>query len=257
MIALGAALCIAPSEARSSAQGDSAAVAERSLEETRLAMGKWIETEKIISLERNEWQQGKEILAGRLELVKQEIALLEVKLQEAQTSVTEVERKRGELAAEGEELKAAGAQLADVVARLEQEVRRLYQTLPGPLQEKLEPLHGRIPTDPSGGRASTPERFQNVLGILNEVNKANNEISVTYEVHTMGDGRPAEVQAVYVGLAQAYYVGAEGEAGIGRPSANGWQWEPSDAVSRDVLKALDILEGKHSPAFIPLPVKIQ
>jgi hypothetical protein len=49
-------------------------------------MGKWIETQQILSKERNEWQQGKEILLGRLELVKKEVASLEEKIAEAQSA---------------------------------------------------------------------------------------------------------------------------------------------------------------------------
>lgn len=96
-----------------------------------------------------------------------------------------------------------------------------------------------------------------MLGILNEINKANNEITVSYEVHDLGGGRPTEVKALYVGLAQAYYVSGQGEAGIGRPEADGWKWEPSAAVATDVLTALEILQGKHTPAFVPLLVRIQ
>jgi Protein of unknown function (DUF3450) len=75
-------------------------------------------------------------------------------------------------------------------------------------------------------------------------------------VHTLADGKPAEVKVIYVGLAQAYYVSASGEAGIGRPSPEGWQWEPSKAIADDVSNALEILQGKQSPAFVPLPVKL-
>jgi hypothetical protein len=76
-------------------------------------------------------------------------------------------------------------------------------------------------------------------------------------VHTLAGGKPSEVKAIYVGLAQAYYVGSNGEAGIGRPRAEGWQWEPSNAIATDVLTTLEIVQGTHSPAFVPLPVKLQ
>jgi hypothetical protein len=92
---------------------------------------------------------------------------------------------------------------------------------------------------------------------VNEVNKANNEINVAYEVHNLADGKPSEVKTIYVGLAQAYYVSARGEAGIGRPSAEGWKWTPSKAISKDVLMALEIMEGKHSPVFVKVPVEFQ
>jgi hypothetical protein len=249
-----------PAQARSAGPGagqDGGASTSGSLEETRLTLGKWIETQQIISKERNEWQQEKEILAGRLELVRLEVGDLEQKIKEAEGGVAEATRKRDELTAESDELKAAGAQLTAAVTGMEGDVRRLLKTTPEPFQEKLQPLVERMPADPDGGRVSAAERFQNVIGILNELNKANNEITVSYEVHTLGDGTPSEVRAIYVGLAQAYYVSASGEAGIGRPSAEGWKWEPSKAVAGDVLVALDILQGKHTPAFVPLPVKLQ
>jgi transposase-like protein len=268
MLLLTTGLCLACSGAMFADQGaqvagDAVAPAATppSLEETRLTMGKWIETQQIMSKERKDWQQGKEILVGRLELVKQEVATLEEKIAEAESSVAEADKKRNELLAENDRLKAASTQLTEAVTTMEGEVRRMFTTLPEPIQTKLQPLYQRIPEDAATTRVSAAERFQNVLGILNELNKANNEITVNYEIHNLADGKPSEVQAIYVGLAQAYYVSARGEAGIGRPSAadegGGWKWEPSKAVAPDVLMALEILQGKHTPAFVGLPVKLQ
>lgn len=230
------------------------------LEETRLTLGKWIETQQIISKERTEWQQGKEILLGRLELVKAEIASLEEKIAQAQSSVDDANTRRDALLAENKALKSTGTQLAEAVTRMEVEARRLFKTLPEPIQTKLQPLYQRMPEDPATTKVSAAERFQNVLGILNELNKANNEITVNYEVRTLADGKRSEVKAIYVGLAQAYYVSARGEAGIGRPpqaGEDGWAWQASPAAANDVVMALEILEGKHTPAFVPLPVKLQ
>jgi len=220
-------------------------------------MDKWIETQQIISKERKDWQQGKEILVGRLELVKNEVAALEEKIKQAESGVAEASRKRDALLAENDQLKAAGAQLSEGVTGLEGQVRKLFKAMPEPVQMKLQPLAQRIPEDPASTHVSAAERYQNVLGILNELNKNNNEITVSYEVHTLANGKPAEVQAIYVGLGQAYYVSASGEAGIGRATADGWTWEPSKAVAGDVLRALEILQGKHTPDFVALPVKIQ
>jgi hypothetical protein len=231
--------------------------APTTLQETRVTMDKWIETQQIISRERKDWEQGKEILTGRLELVKNEIALLQVKIQEAKTGVEAAERKRSQLRAEDEHLVAAMAELTEAVTRMESELATQIPRLPDPIRSKLETLIRRIPEDPATTKVTTPERFQNVLGILNEVNRANNEISVNYEVRELADGKPSEVQAIYLGLAQAYYVSGAGEAGIGRPGAAGWEWKPAKSISRDVLMSLEILQGKHTPAFVPLPVTLQ
>lgn len=238
-------------------RGADAGAAPPSLEETRLAMSKWIETQQILSRERKDWQQGKEILVGRLELIQQEVAALEEKIRQAGSSAAEVERKRGELLVQEADLTAMGGRLTGEVTRMENELRRLLEGIPEPTLARIQLLVQRIPEDPASTRASVAERFQNVLGILNELNKANNEILVGYEVHELADGKPAEVQTLYVGLAQAYYVSARGEAGIGRPTPEGWKWEPSKAVAPQVVKALEVQQGKQSPAFVPLPVRIQ
>jgi hypothetical protein len=226
------------------------------LEETRLSMSKWIETQQIISRERNEWQQGKEILAGRLDLVRREAMTLDQGIREAQGKIAETEARRDELRAESAKLEALGTQLSGAVLGLEGELRKLQPSLPEPIRTRIQPLFERMPADEAAlARVSIAERFQNVLGILNELNKASTEITVDFEVRTLSDGKPSEVKAIYVGLTQAYYVNAKGEAGIGRPSAEGWKWEPSKAIADDVLATFDILQGKHSPEFVPLPVK--
>jgi hypothetical protein len=227
------------------------------LEDTRVLMGKWIETQQIISKERTDWQQGKEILSSRLDLVKKEITGLEEKIHTAQEAVDATEAQKKDLLAEKAKLDDQTTQLAAAVTEMEAGVRTLSKSLPEPVRTKLLPLYQRIPEDPTTTKVSVAERYQNVLGILNEVNKANNEISVEYEVRELEGGKPSEVRVIYAGLGQAWYVSAGGEAGIGRPTADGWKWEPSKAIAGDVSVALEILQGKHSPAFVPLPVKIQ
>ncbi len=101
------------------------------LEETRLTMDKWLETQQIISRERKDWQQGKEILLGRLELVKREIATLEEKTRQAESSVAEADKKRSELLAENDQLKTSGAQLTAAAAGMESEVRKVNPCIKG------------------------------------------------------------------------------------------------------------------------------
>ena len=200
---------------------------EPTLEETRISLGKWIETQQIISRERNDWQQGKEILLGRLELVRKETSTLDQGIRAAQARIAETE------------------------------LRRLHPALPEPVQAKIQLFFQRMPADAAAlARVSLAERYQNVLAILNELDKASGEFTINFEVRTLSDGKPSEVKAIYVGLTQAYYVNAKGEAGIGRPSPEGWKWEPAPAISGEVLLAFEILQGKHTPEFVPLPVKL-
>ncbi len=233
------------------------AAARPTLDETRLTLAKWIETQQIISKERNDWQHGKEIVHGRIELVSKEVGLLAEKVARSQAAVTESNKTRDELVAENETLKDSTARLAAAVTQMEGHIRTLASLMPEPIKARIAPLLQRIPVDPANTLVSTAERFQNVLGILNELNKANGEIAVHYEIRTLADGTTSEVQVLYVGLCQAYYLSPRGEAGIGRPGDTGWIWQPAPLAATEVVTALEILQGKHSPSFVPLPMKLK
>jgi len=114
-----------------------------------------------------------------------------------------------------------------------------------------------MPAPGATSKVTVAERLQNVLGILNEMNKLNGEITVASEIRPLSDGKPSEVKTVYVGLGQAYFVSAGGEAGIGRPSQSGWIWQPANELSAQITTVLEILQNKSGPKFVPLPVTIQ
>ncbi|MDO8349122.1 MAG: DUF3450 family protein [Planctomycetota bacterium] len=238
------------------AQGGEPATAA-TIDDTRVTMGKWIETQQILAKERKDWQQGKEILVDRIDLLKKEIASLEDKIKLATAAAELASQKRSALVAETDQLVVIDARLVAAVAGMEDEVRRLFPSLPESLQTKVAVLFQRMPMPTTTMRLSASERFQNVLVILGEVNKQNSEITVDQEVRTMPDGKRTEVQALYAGLGQAWYVSPAGNAGVGRPAADGWKWEPRAAIARQVRAAVEILQGKQTPAFVPLPVKLQ
>jgi len=223
----------------------------------RSTVSKWIATQQIILKESKDWQQGKEILQSRIELMEQEIASIEARLAEAQAGTREADLKEGELAGESRTLEKRATGLAAQVTDLEGAIRTVHGSLPSPVQERLAPLYQRIPEDPANTKASVGERYQNVLGILNEINKSNGEIMLVNEIRALSDGTPSEVKSIYVGLGQAYYLSASGEAGVGRPAVSGWEWTPANELAANIQQVVEILSNKGSPKFVPLPVEIR
>jgi hypothetical protein len=223
----------------------------------RATLAKWVETQQIIAAEKKDWQQGREILQARIDLVKGEIAEVEKKLAEQRSEGSDTIKKKSEIDAESRTLQGSGQALADWATELERGLTTLHPRLPEPLQTRLGPLYGRMPKDPANTTVSLAERFQNVVGILNEINKFNGEITMVNEVRPISDGKPAEVRTIYVGLAQAYFVSAGGEAGYGVPTDEGWRWETSRNLTEPVSEAVDILQNKAKPTFVRLPVKVQ
>lgn len=224
----------------------------------RAVLEKWVETRRIISQEKRDWQLGQELLNQRIDLVEGEIEALRDKIAEAQQSVTDTDLKRDELVQENERLKDASAMLAGAVKTLEARTTTLLQRLPDPIRERVKPLSQRMPDDPDDTTLSLSERFQNVVGVLNEINKFNREITVTSEVRSLADGNSAEVTALYLGIGPAFYVGANGTiAGAGTSSDTGWLWTPADRYAAQVAGAVAILNNEQPASFVKLPVEIK
>jgi FtsZ-binding cell division protein ZapB len=228
------------------------------IEEARTAIEKWVETERIISQEKRDWQLGREMLNERIELVQREIESLKGKVSEAEESIAEADKKREELVEENERLKNASASLNDILKSLEGHTQKLLKRLPDPIRQRVKPLSQRLPDDANETKLSMAERFQNVVGILNEVDKFNREISVTSEVRTLADGSSVEVTSLYIGIGEAYYVSANGTvAGVGVASEQGWIWKPANEAAPQIADVIAVLKNEKVASFIQLPVEIK
>lgn len=231
---------------------------KKALESTRTALAKWVETQEVISKERKDWQEGKELLEQRISLVQGQIDDVEQRIAAARKGLADADGSRRELGAESRSLDDGTAVLEGAIAELETKAGRLVAMLPGPIRSRVAPLSQRLPSGSARSGLTLGERYQNVIGILNEVNKFNADITVASEIRPLPDGTTAEVQALYIGLGQAYYVTANGNAaGIGRPSPEGWTWTPADDLAGRIREAIAILQNEKVPAYVPLPVTIQ
>ncbi|MCF7974943.1 MAG: DUF3450 domain-containing protein [Phycisphaerae bacterium] len=229
-----------------------------SVEQARSTLERWIETRQVIAKEQQDWALGQEMLTERVQLLEHEIQSLRTKIQEASQSIGEADKKRAELVQENESLKVLGHTLTATISKFESQTKVLTHRLPDPVRDLVKPLSQRLPDDSNDTKLSLGLRFQNVIGILDTVNKFNREIKVVSEVRTLTNGQTAEVTALYIGLGQAYYTGSNGSiAGVGRPSENGWQWEPANEVADQVTDAVSILKNEKVAGFVPLPVQIQ
>ena len=226
------------------------------LEMTRETLSKWVETRKLISEEKANWELEREMLGDRIDLVRAERDDLSKKIHETQSLITDADKKREDLVSENDALKNASATLVNRIHTLEQEVLDLLPRLPEPVQERMKPLSQRIPKTAESD-LSLSERYQNVIGIVNELNKGANEITVVSEVKKLDDGTTAEVQTLYLGYACAYSCNNNGDkAFVGRPSPDGWVWKQDNGIAPRVADSISILKNEKVAEFITLPVRI-
>jgi FtsZ-binding cell division protein ZapB len=233
-------------------------VSRDTIESTRTVIEKWVETQRLISVEKQNWVLAQQSLNDRIAMVRNEIDSLHEKITKGRQDVNEADKNQAKLFEENEQLKKASETLNGIITKIESKTLFLNSQLPDPLRERIKPLSQRIPKDFNETKESLSQRFQNIIGILNELNKFNHEITVTSEVQKLSDGTSVEVTAMYVGLGQAYYVNANGTiAGVGCPSEKGWSWEPANEAAGKIMDAINILKNEKVASFVPLPVKVK
>jgi uncharacterized coiled-coil DUF342 family protein len=226
------------------------------LDTTRETLSKWVETRKLISEEKQTWELEREMLGDRIDLVRNERDTLSKKIHETQSLITDADKKREDLIKEKDELKNASATLVNRIFTLEREVLALLVTLPKPVQDHIKPLSQRIPKTQETD-LSLSERYQNVIGIINDLNKGAGEITVLSEVKTLADGTTAEVQTLYIGYSAGYSCNNNGDvAFIGKSTPEGWKWEQNNEIAQTVADSISILKNEKVAAFLPLPVSI-
>lgn len=249
-ITLGLSLFATPGFAQETAQP--------SIDDARNALEQWVETERIISKEKKDLALSKEVLGERIELMKREIESLREKITSAEQSIAEADKKREELINENSRLKESSDVFNSILADLEKRTKEIIVRLPDPISERIKPLTQRLPDPSKEIKLSMAQRFQNVVGILNEINKFNREITITSEVRELSDGSSAEVTSVYLGIGQAFYSGANGTiAGIGTASGDDWVWTENNEAAEQAALAVAIMKNEQIATFVHIPMEFK
>ena len=227
------------------------------IEEMRATLGKWVEAREAASRSLSDWRTEKDMVEQTVALFEKELAGLDEQLAKADTGTSQVQAERAKLEQEKAELEEASHQVKSVATGLEQRVRVLARAFPPPLLQKLEPLMKRLPEDPANTRVSPVERMQNLVGILNEADKFNAAVAVESELQKRPSGEEFQVQTLYLGLGQAYFVDKTGKfAGVGMPSLSGWEWKEWPELAGAIQRCIAIYQNTQPPAFVGLPLTV-
>jgi len=229
------------------------------LQETRTALEEWVELRKLISEEETNWRIDQELMGDTIDVLTTEMGLLEDRILQAEENTTVADKRREELAAENEVLKAASKAVENAMPDMEARIRELVKIFPDALNTRIEQLVKRMPSAERARstRAALGERVQNIVGILQEVEKFNRQITIVTEIKALESGEMAQVKTVYLGLGQAYFVDENAQyAGIVRPTADGWKAEIHNDLAPAIRNIVKIYENEKLAEFVPLPVEI-
>lgn len=224
----------------------------------RAAMERWIETEKLISAEKTEWQVDQEIIRDRMSVLTNETALLKSTTAGINADYAASSGKLDGYLREQEQYKVLSDALSVEVGNAEKRVLAILKRAPAAIREKVRPLSQRIPEKPEEAKTGLGERVQNVVGILNEINKFARDITLTSEVMTPSGGDGFEASVIYFGLGQGYYVNQLGTvAGYGLADGDGWVWVSSNELGQSVLDVIAIHRTEKVAAYVTLPIHIK
>lgn len=227
---------------------------DSTVSQTQDHLKKWVETRQLTSEEAATWMQEKDSLQQSIDLFKSESDKLKGEIKEVQDQESNYAQEFSDLEKENEALKTTIQTIANSIGAAEKRVVELKSRLPQPLLEKLEPFLNRIPEDPSKTKLSASERAQTVVGILSEVDKFQSSITVVGELRKNQSGSEIQVQTLYLGLSQAYFVNQQGDfAGTGVPSVSGWDWKIDPALAGKIKKLIGIYENTVPAEFLSIP----
>jgi len=198
------------------------------------------------------------LLEQTIQLFERELKAVDAQFANLSTNSTQVEKERMETEAS---LKASNESLdrtREFLTDMEAKITKLLPQLPAPLQEILRPSIARIPGDPAKTQLAATERTQTAVGILNELDKFNNSVTIFSEKRKNDKGEEVAVETVYVGLGAAYFVNDAGDfAGMGTPGSNGWEWQPKPELGPRVREVIRIYRNERPARFVPLPASIR
>ena len=218
-------------------------------------VAKWVELRRALTEEAENWEE------QRAQLEQERVLLSKAK-----------ETLEEEIAARGEEQRSAEAERTRLFERKQvlqaslnscvPALRRAESDLGGwrslwPPSLLTPPLRKAFDQLQKASEQSVTRRLQVVLSLYGEIERLQYGVHVVKEVLQTSPGRSREMDVIYLGLAQGFAVSVDNQmAGIGRPTANDWEWEWRSEIAAEVRKAIAFYRHEKTADFVHLPLRV-
>jgi soluble cytochrome b562 len=228
------------------------------LNEARSALEQWVQTRQLVAKTRADWVAEKDVFAASVLMFERELTDLDAKVAGLGEASEQVGRERTELQLEKAALGEASDRAKEVATIHEKRVKAMSRSLPEPLARRIQPLIDRFPDEPESTRLTAAEGLQTLVGVLNEIDKFNSSVAIESEIRTNAEGREVQVETIYLGLAQAYFVGEGGKfAGVAVPTAEGWQSTAQNELGPVIARAIAMYRNQVPAALVVVPFELK
>lgn len=212
---------------------------------------KWLETERLLSREAQDWQSEKEHTNQLLEIYRKELALLDEELARAGKNAGLVDEEAESLKAKIAASEAARREAIAFLTKIKPRVVTLIGKFPPPLQDSIEEEILSLKSDVTNGNAA--EILRSMIKTLQEAARFNRTFTFGEEEITL-DGESYSARLMYFGLSRAYFLAGQ-KAGLATPGEAGWQFEERSELAAELTRAFAI-HSKESPSgFFTVPLK--
>lgn len=226
-------------------------------QQVRDRYSEWVKLRKTAAEEKAQWAEDKALVQDRITVLQREKESLQSVIAEAAENTDAAQKARTKLLERRDaDLDSVGV-LEKKIPGYEAQVLELVRHFPEPLVEEIRPLLNRIPKPGEKTRQTAAQRLQNVVGILTQMDKFNQGVTLCSEIKDIGGGRDVEVRTLYLGLGIAYFVDKNSEyAGYGEPAEDGWKWTVDATIAESVSGLIGTYENASKASFVNIPVKI-
>jgi hypothetical protein len=224
-------------------------------DDVRALIQKWVETERLISEENQAWRENEIAMQDILTALGKEEKILSEKIEDTKRLSVQADKERAQLLKERSSYQEASTALSKKIEGYERQISNLIVNLPPLLQQELAPLSQKL-TDSED--LSLSVRARTVISMINQIETFDNSITLVKDVRATEQGNEIEVDVLYLGLAQAFYVdGGKMLAGWGENTSEGWQWQENNDLAPAIRRAIDVYDGRMAPELVMLPLQVQ
>jgi len=230
------------------------AAADDPLESVEKRSEAWVQTRVETSRLEESWITERALLESTLAGYKERIAVLREK---QELALAKTAKEREEVATLQAKAKSGRAELQSFETRLKAlqvSLLQLRPFLPPRLSAGLDFAYRSL-TNPE---LTAGERMQLSMTVLNRCAQFNRTLTCGEDILTLDTTEGAKaVPVIYWGLSHGYALDpSSGQAWLGRPGKDGWQWEKVPEAAPAVAKLIAIYHDKSDPEFVSVPAKL-
>lgn len=234
---------------------------EQTIDQSKENLKLWLETAQKRQSEETAWKFDKDTLANYKEGLLAEKATYQKQIEEAKQRATAASQESTDKLNQRDQFIAAEKALSDHLKQLEADFAKQIPTLPTPLIKMpkmatgIEALKKNLSSPDNTATADVGKRTSNLTEMIAEVEKFQQNVTVTNELHKNSSGQEFNMQVVYMGLAIAYAVNEDASfALIGRPTDAGWKFSEKNEIAADVKKLIVTATTEKDISLTTLPV---